>query len=257
MHVDSQFRCATCGRRYRWQAKLAGRKVKCACGEQMLYPAAAPTDDDELYDVAPPEVRPAPALAAALAPSPAPPAGSSRSAGNAQPAGVPLQYQTPRTAADNPDAYFPDKTIDFHLPLALIAGGTLIEVVAALVRGGRSPAGFTPHLTALGVQLVLGTATMLAGVLVAARFRGIELGKLPTAVMKLAAICIAPGAAVTLLSPAFAVIPFGFILAFIAQFVLYFALLGTLFKLDESDTWYCVCVIFIINVAVYFALMQL
>ena len=123
-----------------------------------------------------------------------------------------LAYQTPRTAAQTEDEYFPDKTIDFHLPLALISAGTLIEVVAALIHGSRSRGGFMPELAELGVHLILGTATMLAGVLVAARFRGIELGKLPTAVMKLAAICIAPGAAVTLLSPAFAVIPFGWVL---------------------------------------------
>jgi hypothetical protein len=242
MQVESQFRCDTCGRRYRWKAALAGRKVKCACGEEMVYPAVPPADGDELYDVAQPQApEPAPVSARAAKPQ----------------AAVALAYQTPRTAAAAPDAYFPDKTIDFHLPLALIAAGTLIEVVAALIRGGRSPTGFTPHLTALGLDLIGGTATMLVGVLIAVRFRGIELGKLPTALMKLAAICIAPGAAVTLLSPAFAVIPFGFILALIGQFVLYFALLGTLFKLDESDTWYCVCVIFVINVAIYFALLQL
>jgi hypothetical protein len=36
------------------------------------------------------------------------------------------------------------------------------------------------------------------------------------------------------------------------QFVLYFALLGALFDLDESDTWYCVWVIFLVRLAVYF-----
>jgi hypothetical protein len=36
------------------------------------------------------------------------------------------------------------------------------------------------------------------------------------------------------------------------QFVLYFALLGALFDLDESDTWYCMMVIFLIRLLVYF-----
>jgi hypothetical protein len=243
MEAVAQFACEICGRKYKWKPALAGRKVKCACGEEIVCPAVAPADGDELYDFAEPQ-RPAPR--AATAPS----------APAAKPHAAPLQYQSPRTAAQTTDEYFPDKTIDFHLPLALIVGGTVIEVAAALVYGYRSPAGFTPHLTQLGLHLVVGTATMLVGVLIAARFRGIELGKLPTAVMKLAAVCIAPGAAVTLLIPAFAVIPFGWILALIGQFILYFALLGTLLKLDESDTWYCVCVIFIVNVALYFALMR-
>ena len=35
------------------------------------------------------------------------------------------------------------------------------------------------------------------------------------------------------------------------------ALLGALFGLDQSDTWYCVCVIFLVNVATYFSLLGL
>ncbi len=30
---------------------------------------------------------------------------------------------------------------------------------------------------------------------------------------------------------------------------------GVLFDMDESDTWYCVAVIFLVNVAVYLSLM--
>jgi hypothetical protein len=201
--------------------------------------------DDDLYEIAPPEAR------VVRAPAPAPEV----HAGAAKPQAAPLQYQNPRDrgVAEPGSEYFPDRTLDYHLPLALIAAGTFIEVAAALIRGHRSPFGFAPHLIGLGLHLVVGTATMLIGVLIAARFRGIELGKFPTAIMKLAAICIAPGAAVTLLSPALAVIPFGFLIGLAGQFILYFALLGTLFHMDESDTWYCVCVIFVIDVALYFA----
>jgi len=242
MEAAGRFACEVCARKYKWKPALAGRTVKCACGEEMVCPVTPPADGDELYDFAEPP--------RSTNPPPTVPAKAQAAASGT------LQYQNPRTAAETPDEYFPDKTLDFHLPLALIAAGTLIEVAAALIRGHRSPAGFTPHLTELGLHLVVGTATMLLGVLIAVRFRGIELGKLPTAVMKLAAVCIAPGAAVTLLSPAIAVIPFGGLLALAGQFILYFALLGTLFHLDESDTWYCVCVIFIINVALYFTLMR-
>ena len=261
MEAAGQFACEVCGRRYKWKPALAGRRVKCACGEEMLCPATPPAPGDDLYEIAEPQPRTTTATTtttttvAARVATAGSVAGATSAASQAAPV-APLQYQTPRTAADATDAYFPDKTLDFHLPLALIAAGSVIELAAALIRGRYSPAGFTPHLTQLGLGLVLGTATMLVGVLIAARVRGIELGKLPTAVMKLAAVCIAPGALITLLSPAIAVIPFGGILALLGQFVLYFALLGTLFHLDESDTWYCVCVIFVIDVALYFALMR-
>jgi hypothetical protein len=215
----------------------------------MICPPTPPADGDDLYDFAPPEARAAPTHTAA----------TSAAAARAPTPSSPLQYQNPRDrgVTEPGSEYFPDKTIDYHLPLALIAGGTLIEVVAALYRGSHSRAGFAPYLTDVGLGLVVGTATKLVAILIAARFRGIELGKLPTAIMKLAAISIAPGAAFTLLTPALAVIPFGILLGFAGQFILYFALLGTLFHLDESDTWYCVCVIFVINVALYFALMAI
>jgi hypothetical protein len=196
------------------------------------------SDPDDLYDLAPAEERPA-----TTSPPPV--------------ARAPLQYQTPRVAAETPDQPFPDKVIDLYLPLALVAGGVGIEVVAALIRGARSPLGFEPQLARIAVKLLLGTATMLVGVLIAVRFRGIELGRFWTAVLKLAGVAIAPGAVVTVLSPALGFIPLGFLIGFIVQFVLYFALLGTLFKLDESDTWYVVCVIFLIDLGVYFTLLAM
>jgi hypothetical protein len=52
-------------------------------------------------------------------------------------------------------------------------------------------------------------------------------------------------------------IPFGGIAVLIVNFILYFALLGMFFDLDESDTWYCVSVIFLVNLAVHFAMMFL
>ena len=243
-----QFQCQICGRKHTWKPGLAGRRVKCACGEEMTCPVA-PEPGDDLYEIAEPEPPPPPRVQSVIAATAEP----------AKPQVATLAYQNPRDTAvrESTDEYFPDKTLDFHLPLVLIIAGTVIEVVAALIRGGRARGGFTPELTQLGLQLVVGTATMLVGVLIAVRFRGIELGKLPTAVLKLAAICIAPGAAFTLLSPALAVIPFGILVGLLGQFILYFALLGTLFHMDESDTWYCVCVIFVINIALYFGLLAL
>jgi hypothetical protein len=124
-----------------------------------------------------------------------------------------------------------------------------------MVTGSRSPGGMLPRLASLGFEVVVGMAVTLGGVVIAARFRGIELGKLPTALLKLAAVWLAPGAIVAVIMPLLWFIPFGGLIVWLAQFVLYFALLGTLFHMDESDTWYCVCVIFVINIALYFALL--
>ena len=194
--------------------------------------------EDELYDL----VEPDPPRAAAPPPIVTVP-----------PSHAALAYPSAKVAADEPDGYFPDKTIDFHLPLALAVGGAVVHMLAEIVIGRLSPAGVTPRLTSMGIEVVVGMVVTFAAVLVAVRFRGIELGRLPTALLKLAAIWLAPGAIVALAMPLLWFIPGGGLIVWVAQFALYFALIGTLFKLDESDTWYVVSVVFVISVAVHFA----
>ena len=172
----------------------------------------------------------------------------------ARPKPVVIEYRRAATEAPNDTRAPGDKAIDLHLPLALLGGGVVVEVVAAMV-AGAGVVGVQRQLAEIAAALVVAPAIMMAGMLIAARFRGIELGHLGTAVMKLAAISIAPGAAATLLAPIAGIIPIaGWLVLLLVQFALYFALIGTMFKLDESDTWYCVCVIFVLNVAVYFGM---
>jgi hypothetical protein len=37
------FSCAACGKQYRWKPEIAGKKVKCKCGNPLAVPAAPPT----------------------------------------------------------------------------------------------------------------------------------------------------------------------------------------------------------------------
>ncbi len=142
----------------------------------------------------------------------------------------------------------PEKIKNLYLPLWLLGGGIVIEIVAALFKREK----FETALMGVGIEIIVGTVFMLAGVLVAAKFRGIEIGAFWTAVFKLSAISVAPAAGAALVQPILMILPLGWVLGLILEFVLYFALLGALFDLDESDTWYCVLVIFIIHVGVYF-----
>jgi hypothetical protein len=195
--------------------------------------------DDDLYDLAP-----------GHEPSP-------RAASSSQPsASVPLAYQTPAKTASEPDIS-DDPIVDFYMPLSLLGGGVVIETAAALIQSRGTGMLIRQALLGLGMHLILGTAVMLVGVWIAAKIRGIEFGAFWIAVLKLSAVAVAPGAVIHLLSPALSFIPLGGILGFVFQFILYFALLGALFKMDESDTWYCVCVIFVLNVGLYFAILAL
>ena len=134
----------------------------------------------------------------------------------------------------------------------LLGGGVFIEIIAAFITQPQSILG---AMMALGFHLIFGTAFMLVGILLAAKFRGISFGAFWIAVFKLAAISVAPAALVAIVNPLLDHIPFGGLIGWIAEFVLYFALLGALFDLDESDTWYCVWVIFLVHLAAYFLLL--
>ena len=199
----------------------------------MTRPRARDGDDD-LYDLAP------------TAPAGAQSARKPRS-NPAEP--VVSAYQPPPGGCSK---RFDERTFkDLQLPLILLCGGIVVEVVAAFLRTRA----FESAMRHVGVDLVIGTLLMLAGIIPAARWRGIELGQFWTVVLKLAAVTVAPWAVVQLAAPVLNFIPLGWLVGWIAAFVLYFALLGVLFDLDESDTWYCVCVIFLVRLAVYFLLL--
>jgi hypothetical protein len=197
----------------------------------MTHPSKG-RERDDLYDLAPttPAERASPSRAATP---------------------IPLAYRgAPKAGSSTFDER---KLKDFKLPLFLLCAGIVIEVVAAFLEVHT----FEKAMQEVGIVLVAGTVFMLTGIIPAARWRGIELGRFWTVVLKLAAITVAPGAVVRLAEPALNFIPFGWLMGWIGEFVLYFALLGVLFDLDESDTWYCVMVIFLVRLAVYFLLLAL
>lgn len=223
--------CPRCGRPS-GPSQDAGEAV-CSCG------AAAPDARGEgaadAYELAP---EPAGASTRATLPV---------STGGREPRA--LSYRAPKDEA--PGRAEPETIRDLYLPLWLLGGGVLVEVIAAVIRERQ----FAAALIHVGVELSVGTTLMLAGILLAAWLRNIDLGRSWVAVFKLAAISVAPAAAVSLVTPLLNFIPLGGLIGWAGAFVFYFALLGALFDLDQSDTWYCVCVIFLVRLAVYFLLL--
>ncbi len=191
--------------------------------------------EEELYDLADESSRPA-----AKPPQPSAPV--------AKPAA--LNY---RTAKADVSARADTETVkNLYMPLWLLGGGVVIEVIAGFLRTNDS----THAVIYVGIELILGTLIMLIGIFLAAKIRGIQLGNFWTAVLKLAAISIAPSALIDLAGSILRFIPFGFLLGWAAEFIFYFALLGALFDLEESDTWYCVIVIFAVRMAVYLLILR-
>lgn len=232
------FVCEDCGTRYRWKRELAGRKVKCRCGRVMTCPFDA---DDGMYGVAEAEARDVTVVAAKTQAVPV-----------AVLAGPAVPYRHSSGSIANEQPVVPDPTIDLYLPLALLAGGALIQAGNAAIGAMRGTTDVRRTMIELATGLTISPAIMLVGLFIAAKFRGIELGNLLIAILKLAAIAIAPSALTLLLTPISRLLmPVGGLALWVVEFALYFALLGTLFKMDEEDTWYCVCVFFVLNVAIY------
>ncbi|MGH7178233.1 MAG: hypothetical protein ACREJC_12705 [Tepidisphaeraceae bacterium] len=223
----AQFECERCGKRYRWKAELAGRKVKCPCGQVMIAPQAAPTES-ELYDlVDTPHTAPSAAVQPGVTPLPVSPV---------------ISYARQETIGESAvDRYFPDRVKDLYMPLALIAGGTIVEASLALFSRTGTVAG---AMLGVGVYMICNTIIMLLTVMAVAKIRGINFGPYVTAIVKLCGISIGPGAAGSLASVALAWLPLGRILGWLAGFALYFAMIGALFDLDQSDTWCVVLSVF-------------
>jgi len=214
--------CPQCRKRFRWTPALAGRTARCTCGTAIECPSEPP-EDPTAYALAPDSSsgnvrRPVQVAAATVAPT------------------ITLPYRTPKDAPAKSD---PETIKNLYMPLWLLGGGVVINVVAALFRerGNLSAA-----LITVGIQMTFGTVLMTLGLLLAAKPRAI-------------ALSVAPAALVALFSPVLDHIPLGGLVGWLGEFVFYFALLGVFFDLDQSDTWYCVFVIFVIHVVVYFLLM--
>ena len=228
--------CNQCGKTFRWTPILAGRTARCTCGNVIQCPKDPP-QDATAYELA---SAPPPPVQRGVAPAPAASA----------PPKIALAYRAPK---DESSAKSDPETIkNLYLPMWLLGGGVIIEIIAAFLTERH---GIIAALMAVAAQLIVGTTFMLMGILWAVKFRGISLGPFWIAVFKLAAISVAPAALVAIFTPFLDHIPLGGLIGLVAEFVAYFALLGVLFDLDESDTWYCVCAIFIIHLAVYFSLL--
>jgi hypothetical protein len=240
--LSTRFTCDACGKAYRWKPELAGRRVKCACGHVMTAPDAPPAEEEELYDLVP-ENEPKPAMKVTVVEHPISPPKPFKP-------GDAVSYarrETPHTDLAV-DQYFPDRVKDLYIPLGLIVAGTIIDVAMYVFSGSRG-ASLIRGLAAVGIYMIAHTVIMLATVFIVAKVRGISFGPVPTAILKLCGISIGPGAIGSLIGLVLGFIPiFGGLIGWLAGFILYFACIGALFDLDESDTWAVVISVFLAKV---------
>lgn len=198
---SAHFQCGACGKQFHWKPELAGRDVRCPCGQVLRCPDA-PVPDDVMYDLAPEPGKP------------------QRSHGPAKPIVSTLSYQTPRKVipAGQPTSADTETLKNQYIPLWLLGGGVVIELFAAFVLNWHN---LPAAMIRVSVGIIGGTILMLAGVFLTAKIRGIQIGSFWSAALRLAAISVAPAAIGDLIMPITRVIPFiGGLLQLGVQFVL-------------------------------------
>jgi DNA-directed RNA polymerase subunit RPC12/RpoP len=268
---SAEFACDRCGKRFRWTRSLAtsGRPVRCPCGNVLRVPVERPehaevhaeehlhhvqassADAQHAHHAAPDHATPGSHVAVLHGAHPVShhvaPEHPSHSAVAVAPA--PHSHERQESSSDQFD---PETLKNFYMPLYFLIGGVVIDMAVAYFR--------SPSLGEAARQLLFGlvgtTVVMLIAMLLAAKFRGLQLGSLSAAVLKLAAITVAPGALGVLISIFMqGLLPtplLGSMVSMLAEFVLFFALLGVFFDLDQSDTWYCMGVMIVIFIAMFF-----
>jgi len=255
-----QFACDACGRRFGWRAELAGRKAKCPCGAVLTVPAQPIPREQSFYDLvdehdkasAPPARAPVAAQpvpddpAPEVAPAPPLPAALPRAAVAQRQTGVgvvpyrsaPTQRQTVTSVIEGSPAK------DLYLPITLILVGTVVQFLQfGLVSKWRLH--FSSMAVFVGVRLVVDLVLIFIGLYIAARLLSLGLGAPMQAILKIAAIAMAPGPAGAILS--YVIGDTTGMLGWGVSLVLYYSLFVLLFELELQEAMIAVMIIWVVR----------
>jgi len=152
------------------------------------------------------------------------------------------QYGDKEEEQKKPNAY-----LDHHLPLILLGIGLMLVFGQASFMTHRGHGSLFVSLFKVSASLVLNIVLVIMAMVVAAKFTGIYFGKIPTAILKIAAIYVAPTTLAGLLTAVLGGETPVQILGYAVNFVLIWALLAYLFRLDGSQTMACVVCIGILS----------
>ena len=208
--------CAGCNRKFAWKPELAGKRVKCKCGQAISVRAAegqagpakpvAPKPPKPVKHVEPDEMglgldglfalaEDADRAAAAApievreAPVPVLTAEPKRSTA----AGIPLAYKRGPSAQQRNQTKtdtFVEPVRDLYVPSALVGSGLLIYLAFYAVRLNLGTTGMAVVGTGLVLLTILKTVFMIGAAFLLAGPLNVGFGTLWTAVLKLAAVAV-------------------------------------------------------------------
>jgi hypothetical protein len=249
--------CPSCGKRYAWKPQLAGKRVKCACGEAFTVPAEAPGDAaveaDDLYafNDEPAAVASAPRAAVAPATPTAVPPPLPQLPAAAPKAPEVLTYESKRVVEQKRKAMFEHwRLTDLWLPLSLVVLGIacrqLVPYMGTAIGGARLTV--TIALVALG--LAFNIVLMIAAMKVAAMLADVEFGHPAQATVKLGFMFVVSAAAGAFFASIDKFDTLGITVGVHAMIVLYWILFPLLFKTGVQETMWAVSIIIIIQAIV-------
>lgn len=255
----AHFACDKCGKPYDWSPEIVGKVAKCACGAALKIPAAqstvgsaaASSEASESIPPAPGEPRTAHEAIISLY---QPVSGRGRTRAPMELADEELdpkveaelndlaQYGDREEQQKKPNPY-----LDLQLPLILVGIGLMLAFGQASLDSHRHHGSLFWTLFGVTFGLIVGVILNVIALVVAAKFTGIYFGRIPTAILKIAAVYIAPTTLAGVLTAALGGDTPYAILGWGVSAVLYWALLAYLFRLDGSQTMACVVCISILR----------
>lgn len=248
--ADKRFSCDGCAKSYPWKPELTNKKAKCKCGAILTVPDLSepvPSDDDppalpdegifDFIDNAP-EV--ASTRVESLRAAIAVPVAATAAKGTSGAAVLPYRSaptQRERNRERERMGSIHDLKRDVYIPTGLIVGSFLAYFAWLLIHGNASS---TSSLAIYGlimiVMFAVKTVFMIGGAFIVASVASVSFGPFWTAVLKLAAVAIAPDIFATILQEAIGVPGAGLIASALAV-AFYWILISQLFNMDAGEAW--------------------
>lgn len=184
--------CTGCQKQYNWNAKYAGKKVRCKCGQSMLMPA-----DDELGELDKLDQPGAPHTGAYDVVMDSPESAAPRRRAQAM-ATAPKRVASDR-ALEDPDADVKHALSEKYVPLGVLVAGVLIQLVALLYAIDSISGAVIGWVILLLVEAILFSPLAVVSMFIAARISSISFGPLMVGIYKMTAITIGGGGLADLL----------------------------------------------------------
>ncbi len=254
----SRFSCQSCKRTYTWKPELAGKRVKCKCGQAMTVPQqiqAAEPEADDLYALAEDAEKAAAAQPARIIAAPTPaPAAAKTSARRAGGSAVPLAYQRGPTQREKEQAVTAmqlDVRRDIQAPLAFCILGLLLYISYYAIHYSMGVNGVIFAGIGLMIMNFFEALFLFVFALFISGPLGVSFGDIRTAFFKLAAVAVFcdgvttwVDAMVSKYSGGFGSGFFGFgVIGFPVALGVYWGMMIYLFDMDPGDSWLVVVIL--------------